>query len=301
MRDPRLDAARARFDAAEKHLDRMHQRLADTSQKLLKAGMDLAAIDRQIESFATSVDADPASAAHLVGERETARNVALLLEQAEAFLESEAAKAKGAVIDAENACRAAQLAAVQEQIDSAKRELVRANAKAVQRLLKLMNTAAALGTDDGLAGKLHPEHLFGHVLVDAVKELWPETDSSRAAFFPDQDELSELAVSSAKVSNDERSRYRSGGLNALMPDDIDPPTVEEFDVADAVRRAQHAEAAVRTNRDLLAEAEHSLRIHPGSPSAQKRIDELKAEIDRGEQVVATWNRRVSDYQANQEN
>jgi hypothetical protein len=296
VRDTRQTDVLAAFKGAEANLDRLQTQLGKTAQKLLQAGMDVAAIDKQIEAFATDTNADPSSAAHLVGERETARNVALLLEQAEAFLEGEVAKAKAGVIDAENACRAAQRATLQQQADAARQELLRAMAKNVQRLLRLINTineVDAIDQPGGMVGRVHPEHLFGPLLQDMVKAVWPETESARDPLFPSPSEISAIDTRSSKVTDDERKRWRTGGHAALLPDDIEPAVNDDFDFPTAIRRLEEGRDQIAHHRSQVEHYTQKARTHPGDPNNTSYIERHTAEVERWERNVENMESTIS--------
>jgi hypothetical protein len=79
-----------------------------------------------------------------------------------------------------------------------------------------------------------------------------------------------------------------------------PAKPEPFDMGFALQSARNAARAAEDNRSQLELAQQQLRIHPGDPNIQKRIADLKAEVDCCDQIVENWDARITEYRASQE-
>lgn len=299
MRDTRLESATATFKQAEGKLARLQDKLADTSAKLLQAGIEVSSIDRKIEAFATSVDVNPSSASHLVGQRENARNVALLLEQAETFLESEVAKAKGEVIAAENAILKVQKEVVAAEVAGLKVAFVRENAKSIQRIARLANLGLQLqefevsGRPD-MAGAVYPEILLGPYFKEQSAHACAD-ETFRKGCFPSELDRAGAIMRSSAVADSERTRFRTGGYKALLPEDaeLEPP----YDFAGAQRRIANARSTLEYHRNQHEHFARRAEAHPGDEELVTTRDEQKAAVARWEANIARMEAELASHRA----
>jgi hypothetical protein len=73
-----------------------------------------------------------------------------------------------------------------------------------------------------------------------------------------------------------------------------------LDIGFAVQSARDAAQRAENLRIRIEETEHRLRVHPGDPNIRQKLDELKAEADRCDEIVATWDAKITQYRATQE-
>jgi hypothetical protein len=299
MRDTKIDAAKAAFQRADEDLARKQARLAATKEKLLAASLEAANIDRRIEQFASSGD-DPSAAAHLIDEQARARNIALLLEQADAYLESEVAKAKVAVVEAENAHTAAQATAFGSQLDEQVRSFLKASAPTLQKLTAAMRTASIfsnLADGDSLQASeaqaaRHVEQLLDHVLPQIARELWSDDDRFREGCLPTKVQTNGV-IRSAHVTDHERQLARTRGYTGLMPDEVTDD--DDFDRAfamDSLNRAINSAAICRDQAKAYADR---LRAHPDDANLQGGFDEQTAAADRYDGIAAHWRQKIDAH------
>jgi len=299
----KFDDAIAAFRTADQNLGRIQTRLTDTHAKLLQAGMDVAAIDRKIEEFAQSTDADPTSAAHLIGQQERARNVALLLEQAEDFLERKVSEAKVAVASAERACAQVQADFHRGELDTQLEAFLQSNASQFQRLVQTLHLAGmfaqvAEGKSAEAARNTAPRHveaLVLYALPDAVKDLWANDERFRAGCVPTKFTPISSVVASEHVSHTERLQARIHG-HIDAPSSVDDegseedwnPAFAQQSSLNAAESARHHRAQVEHYRDRLAQ-------RPGDQSIKDSIDTHTREAARFEAIVKRWAELIEQH------
>jgi hypothetical protein len=302
MRDTRIDEARAAFQRADEDLARKQSRLAVTKEKLLAASLEAANIDRRIEQFASSGD-DPSAAAHLIDEQARAKNIALLLEQADAYLESEVAKGKVAMVEAENAYTAAQATAFAGQLDEQVRSFLKANAATFQKLTALMRTASIfsyLADGDSLQASeaqavRHVEQLLDHVLPKIARELWSDDDRFREGCLPTKAQTNGALIRSAHVTDHERQLARTRGYTALLPDEATED--DDFDLAFAMDSLNRALNSVEVCREQAASYTERLKAHPEDANLRNGFDEQTAAVERYENIAAHWRQKIDAYRS----
>lgn len=300
MRNVKLDELSADFKRAEQELERLTARHADTKQKLLKAGMDVSAIESKIEAFARSVDADPGAAAHLISDQERAQRIALLLEQAESFLETEVAKAKAGIASIEVDIAKAHAAQQNELLDKRVIEFLKANAATFQALVQ----TASLGTFFGnvAEGKpvtnardeshRHVEELFRYIFPPAVSALWADDQPFRSRCVPDAKQAT--VVRSSLLTDAERHTIRTRGYAALLPQNEPDEPAFDFQFAiqsrrEAVQAAEHHRSRAETYRERAAQ-------NPNDADLARYAEEHDEQAARYQGIADTWDRKIAGQQ-----
>jgi hypothetical protein len=301
MRETRIDETKKAIQRADEDLARKQARLAETKEKLLAASLEAANIDRRIENFAASGD-DPTAAAHLIDEQARARNIALLLEQADAYLESEVAKAKVGVVDAETAYTRAQATALDSQLNEQVIAFLKANAATFQKLTGLMRMASifsyladgdSLQSSEGRAVR-HVEQLLDYVLPKVASELWGEDDRFREGCLPTKATTNGVLIRSAHITDAERRLARTHGYAALLPDEVQDDD-DDFGLAfamDSLNRAQNSIELCRGQANYYAER---LKVHPEDANLKNGFEEQTAAAERYTSIAANWRQKIEAH------
>lgn len=296
-----LNAALERLKAAYAHLTDRTTRLKQANERLLTTKLDCASIDKRVADFASAGDSDLSQASKLVAQQAQAHAVEALLEKTIDTLTEGLTEAQADVLIAERDVAAAQLVLHEKQLGDMVANFLREHRAELAEMTAQARITERFRGGYGVHAVPSVFNTLAHITHAAEQSL----DDAWHASIKIKETAATTVHKSAAIDAQTRGKVGIGAMNGrdwliriLTPEP--PKAPEPFNVAYAVECARDAARRSEHLRIRIEDEERRLRTHPGDQNIKDKIAELMAEADRCDEIVATWDAKITEHRAQQE-
>ncbi len=301
--------AHTRFKTADAEVARLSVRLDDVVQKRLQAGIDAAAIDREIDTFTLSGNFESPAAGSLVQKQANARNALVLFDRSIDHLNRELALAKIGLLKAETDCAAAQYAYHDAAIDEGCKEFLRTNAPMLQKIMRsmyILSGCSEARTAGIVIGKQHAstniEQLFINVMPRAVSDELSNDEAFHAACLaPVKNQpITEFVVSANLTAMDrailqQRAHLTPDEQAEAMIDASKPEPIQPFNVTLAWNAARDAAEKAEYHRSQARYYQQRFELRPSDTGLRDNATKHAEFADKFDNMVAQLDERIQAH------